>query len=106
MSYRVANRIVFTEGGPQVGDTQLTTWESGDGLEFNLTQKQFMNSKLSSESRIKVTKDTNSSGAGRDHHRQAEAIHHPGRGHLSHPLPGETDRGRKQGREPRCLAGV
>ena len=58
VSYRVANRIVFTEGGPQVSDTQLTTWESGDGLEFNLTQKQFIDSKLSSESRIKVTKDT------------------------------------------------
>lgn len=57
VSYRIANRIVYAEGGSQVIDIQMTSWESGDGLELNLTQKQFVDAKLNSESRIKVKKD-------------------------------------------------
>lgn len=57
VSYRIANRIMYSEGGVQVIDNQMTSFESGDGLELDLTQKQFIDAKLSSESRIKVRKD-------------------------------------------------
>ena len=50
VSYRLANRIVYTEGGAQIIDNQMTSWESGDGLELDITQKQFVDAKLSSES--------------------------------------------------------
>ncbi len=56
VNYRIANRIVYTEGAPQVIDNQMTSWEAGDGLELDVTQKQFVDSKLNSESRIKVKK--------------------------------------------------
>lgn len=56
INYRIANRIIYTEGGPQVIDNQMSSWESGDGLELDITQKQFVDSKLNSESRIKVNK--------------------------------------------------
>jgi EipB-like len=54
VNYRIANRYVLPEKPAQILDTQLTTWESGDGLEMNLSQKQFVDSSLDSEERIKV----------------------------------------------------
>ena len=56
VNYRIANRFAYAEGGTQVIDTQLTSWESGDGLEMDLTQKQYLDAKLTSESRVKVKK--------------------------------------------------
>lgn len=56
VSYRIANRFVQGETGAQVTDTQLTAWESGDGTDLDMQQKQFVNSKLESESRVKVKK--------------------------------------------------
>jgi len=58
INYRIANRIVYAEGGPQVIDSQMTSWESGDGLQLDITQKQYVDSKINSESRIKVKKDS------------------------------------------------
>lgn len=54
VSYRIANRYVEAEKGSRVLDTQLTTWESGDGLEMNLNQKQFVDNTLDSEERLVV----------------------------------------------------
>lgn len=54
VNYRVANRYVQGEGQSQISDVQLTSFESGDGLELDLQQKQFTNAKLDAESRIKV----------------------------------------------------
>ncbi len=54
VNYRVANRYVQSEGQAQVSDVQLNSFESGDGLELDLQQKQFTNAKLDAESRIKV----------------------------------------------------
>jgi hypothetical protein len=54
VSYRIANRYVQSEGSAQVSDLQLTSYESADALELDLRQKQFTNSKLEQESRIKV----------------------------------------------------
>jgi EipB-like len=54
VNYRIANRYVQPEKGSQLLDTQLTTWESGDGLEMNLSQKMFLDSNLNSEERLNV----------------------------------------------------
>ncbi len=54
VNYRIANRYVQAEKGTQVLDTRLTTWESGDGLEMNLSQKMFMDSNLNGEERLNV----------------------------------------------------
>ncbi len=59
VNYRIANRFAYAEGGIQVIDTQMTSWESGDGLEMDLSQKQFLDAKLTSESRVKVKKPAN-----------------------------------------------
>jgi hypothetical protein len=56
VSYRIANRYVQSEGQSQVTDTQLTSYESGDGLELDLRQKQFTNAALENENTIKVRK--------------------------------------------------
>lgn len=57
VNYRIAYRIVYSDGGPQVVDNQLASYESGDGLQLDVTLKQFLDSRLNTESRIKVTKD-------------------------------------------------
>ncbi len=54
VSYRLANRYIEPERGSRILDTQLTSWESGDGLEMNLSQKQFVDSTLDSEERFDV----------------------------------------------------
>lgn len=56
VSYRMAQRVQYDDNGPQTTDNQLTSWESGDGLDLDITQKQFLNGKLTSDSRIKVTR--------------------------------------------------
>jgi EipB-like len=63
VNYRIANRYVQPEKGAQLLDTQLTTWESGDGLEMNLSQKQFVDSNLDSEERLKVKRPRSGSEA-------------------------------------------
>ncbi len=66
VSYRVANRYTQGEGSaPQVTDNQQTSFESGDGLELDLQQKNFVNAKLQTQSRIKVKKPkSGEAGAG------------------------------------------
>jgi hypothetical protein len=63
VNYRIANRYVQPEKGEQLLDTQLTTWESGDGLEMNLSQKQFIDSSLDSEERLNVKRPKSGSEA-------------------------------------------
>ena len=63
VTYRIANRYVQPEKGTQLLDTQLTTWESGDGLEMNLSQKQFVQGNLDSEERLKVKRPKSSDEA-------------------------------------------
>ncbi len=57
VTYRIANRYAQAEKGTQIIDTQLTTWESGDGLEMNLSQKQFVGGNLDSEEKLKVKRN-------------------------------------------------
>ena len=57
VSYRIANRYVQGEGtATQTTDNQQTSFESGDGLELDLQQKNFLNTKLENQSRVKVKK--------------------------------------------------
>lgn len=58
VSYRIGTRYVQGEGETQLTDVQLTSFESGDGLELDQQQKQFLNAQLTSESRLKVKKQT------------------------------------------------
>jgi hypothetical protein len=65
VSYRIANRYIQGEGTPQTMDVRLTSFESGDGLELDTKQKEFLNAQLNSEMRIKVKKpDSASPGVG------------------------------------------
>jgi EipB-like len=54
VSYRIANRYVQGEGSPQTMDVQLTSFESGDGKELDMRQKQFVNGMLDTETRVKA----------------------------------------------------
>ncbi len=56
VSYRVANRYIQGEGTAQTMDVQLSSFESGDGLELDMRQKQYMNSALDTETRVKAKK--------------------------------------------------
>ncbi len=61
VNYRIANRYIQGEGSPQTMDIQLTSFESGDGLELNMKQKQFVNANLETESRVKAKKPADGS---------------------------------------------
>jgi hypothetical protein len=54
VNYRIANRYIQGEGDPQTMDIQFTSFESGDGLELDMKQKQFVNASLETESRVKA----------------------------------------------------
>lgn len=54
VSFRIVNNYVQTEKTAQLIDTQLATWESGDGLEMNFRQKQYLNSNLQGEQKLDV----------------------------------------------------
>jgi EipB-like len=56
VSYRIANRYVQGEGSPQTQDIRLSSFESGDGLELDMKQKQFLNGSLESDTRVKAKK--------------------------------------------------
>jgi EipB-like len=56
VNYRIANRYIQGEGSPQTMDVQLNSFESGDGLELDMKQKQFVNASLESETRVKAKK--------------------------------------------------
>ncbi len=64
VSYRLANRYSNKDGSQQTYDTQMTSFEAGDGAELRINQKQFVDSALSSESKITVARDRAGEGAG------------------------------------------
>ncbi len=61
-TYRIANRYVKSEGAIQVTDTQLTAWESGDGSEMTLNQKQYFDQSLSEDSSLSAKKQASGEG--------------------------------------------
>jgi EipB-like len=52
VNYRFASRYIQAEGSVQLTDSQLTSWEAGDGHEFRLNQKYFVDNALSKEGKI------------------------------------------------------
>jgi hypothetical protein len=56
VSFRIANRFTQAEGDNKVIDSRSTSWESGDGLEMQFSQKEFVDNALQSESRIEAKK--------------------------------------------------
>ena len=65
VSFRMVNRFRPSEGELRLVDTQSTSFESGDGLELRYNQKEFMNRKLQSDSKIKVSRSAqDADGAG------------------------------------------
>jgi hypothetical protein len=52
ISYRFASRYVQAEGNIRLTDSQLTSWESGDGSEMRLNQKYYVDNALDNESKI------------------------------------------------------
>lgn len=65
VNFRMANRYSPMEGPVRVIDTQSTSYESVDGAKFDYSEKTFVNQKLDSETRLKVTRDSASAdGAG------------------------------------------
>ncbi len=56
VNYRIANRYIQGEGSPQTMDIQLNSFESGDGLQLDMKQKQYINANLQSETRVKAKK--------------------------------------------------
>jgi hypothetical protein len=64
VNYRVANRFIQGEGSPQTTDLQFNSFESGDGTEIDMRQKQFMNGQLDNESRVKAKKPAGAAGEG------------------------------------------
>jgi EipB-like len=62
-TYRSAYRYVKAEGVVQVSDTQMTAWESGDGSEMTLNQKQYVDQTLSEETSLSAKNPTTGEGS-------------------------------------------
>jgi len=56
VNYRMVNQYRPMEGEVKLSDTQSSSFESGDGLEMHVSQKDYIDGKLTSESRIKVNR--------------------------------------------------
>ncbi len=63
-SFRRVMELRPNEGDVRFYDNQVASWESGDGLSLELSDKQFVNNRLESDTRIKATLETRG-GAGR-----------------------------------------
>jgi hypothetical protein len=57
VSYRIANRYSRNDGSePQESDLRLTSFETGDGLSFDMQETQFMNAEAKRKSRVKANR--------------------------------------------------
>ncbi len=63
-TYRMASRFAKTEGRIQISDTQLTSFESGDGSSMQLSQKQFVDNRLQTETNLFAKKVVGRGGTG------------------------------------------
>jgi hypothetical protein len=54
ISYRFGSRYTQGEGEPQLFDLRMTSYETSDGKEMNMEQKQFMNARLDKETKLKA----------------------------------------------------
>jgi hypothetical protein len=63
-NFRRVMELRPNEGDVRFYDNQVASWESGDGLSLELSDRQFVNNRLDSDTRIKATLD-GPGGAGR-----------------------------------------
>lgn len=76
-SFRRVMELRPSEGETQLFDNQVASWESGDGLSLQINDKQFINNRLDTETRLKADIDADP-GKG-------------GRGAISEPKPEQFD---------------
>ena len=56
VNFRLVNQFDYKEGNSRLIDSQSSSWETGDGLTMNYSQKEFVDSKQESEKRLSVTR--------------------------------------------------
>ncbi|MGE3873207.1 MAG: cell envelope integrity EipB family protein [Parvibaculaceae bacterium] len=64
-SFRRVMEMRPTEGETQLFDNQVASWESGDGQSLQLNDKQFVNNRLESETKLKADMDADRSKGGK-----------------------------------------
>lgn len=64
-SFRRVMEMRPTEGETQLFDNQVASWESGDGQSLQLNDKQFVNNRLESETKLKADMDSDRSKGGK-----------------------------------------
>lgn len=63
-TFRRVMKLQPNEGDVRLYDNQVASWESGDGLSLELSDKQYVNNKLESDTRVKASLN-NQGGEGR-----------------------------------------
>jgi len=76
VSFRRVMELRPDEGNVKLLDTQIASWESGDGLSMRMTQKEFVDNTLESDTKLKV-----------EFAKRGETGH----GHTDLPTPGDFD---------------
>ncbi len=64
-SFRRVMELRPNEGETQLFDNQVASWESGDGLSLQLNDKQFINNRLESETKLKADMESDRSKGGK-----------------------------------------
>lgn len=64
-SFRRVMELRPTEGETQLFDNQTASWESGDGLSLQLNDKQFINNRLETETKLKADMDADRNKGGK-----------------------------------------
>src|SRR5262245_48264896 len=64
-SFRRVMEMSPADGETQLFDNQVASWESGDGLSLQLNDKQFINNRLESETKLKAEMETDRSKGGK-----------------------------------------
>ncbi len=56
IGFRLVNRFDYKEGVSRLFDTQSSSWETGDGKTMNYSEKEFVDNKQESETRLSVAR--------------------------------------------------
>jgi hypothetical protein len=76
VSFRRVMELRPDEGNVKLLDTQIASWESGDGLSMHMTQKEYIDNALQTDTKLSA-----------EFPKRGEAGH----GHMDLPSPGEFD---------------
>ena len=57
VNFRMVNQYLLQRGQTRLADNRSSSWESGDGLRMHFTQRQFVDNRLESESRVKAGRE-------------------------------------------------